>query len=213
MPANSVPGTGSSRPADTTVPVGFGDPQLHAVIEREPAQQRLGHGCPVGHGVPEGSRAHRGHGADVALGADPPQRDSLGERDLDRQALRRADHDRLRFLGGEAVGEEALVQSWRMVVPTGLPLHASDLGIRSIVRQCGADQPIDLVSTGAAEVLVGDEAAATGELHQPQRSERVHRDRARCLRIGPQLLVVRREEPAPLIHAGHGRRVPVRAAI
>jgi hypothetical protein len=65
------------------------------------------------------------------------------------------------------------------------------------------DHLIDRVGIRAAEVLVGDEAASTGEGRQPQRTHHGHREGAGRLRVGPQLLVVRREEAISIAHGGH----------
>ena len=198
MPATSVCGTGSSRPALTICAVRLGDPQLHAVAQGQPVQQALG--ALVRDRVAERLVGHRAHRAHVGLVGDGAQGDPLGQVDVDRQQPRLAQHDRLRLLRLEAGRDEGLVQPRRVVVAAGLPLHPGHLGVRGEVGDRGGDEVADAGLVRPVEVAVGDEAAAPGEGHQPQRAVLGDRERAGRLGVGAQLLVVGGQEGCGVGH-------------
>ena len=65
---------------------------------------------------------------------------AVGQVDVDGEQLGLADHDRLGLVGGEAVGDEGVVQTRGVVVAAGLPLDPGDLGHRLVVREGLLDQ-------------------------------------------------------------------------
>ena len=185
--------TGAHHP-----PVGLGDPELHAVAQREPVQQALG--ALVGDRVAERLVGHGAHRAHVGLVGDGAQGDPVGQVDVDREEARLAQHDRLRLLRLEPGGDEGLVQPGCVVVAAGLPLHAGDLGVRGEVGDRRRDELADAVLVRPAEVAVGDEAAPAGEGHQPQRPVLGDRQRTGRLGIGAQLFVVGGQEGCGVGH-------------
>ena len=189
MPANSVPGTGSSRPALTICPSASATQSLRPVHRGQASQ----HGVDglVGYRLAEHLRLHRGHRADVCLCGDLSQLDPGGQLDVDGQQPRLADHDRLRLLRLEPVPEECVVEPRCVVVPSGLPLHALDRRVVAIVGDRLLDQSLDGSAASAPpRSRYGHKATATGEMDQPERAEPRDLDGARGLDVGSKLGVV-----------------------
>ncbi len=178
--------------------VRLGDPELHAVAQGQSVQQALG--ALVRDRVAERLVGHRAHRAHVGLVRDGAQGDPLGQVDVDRQQPRLAQHDRLRLLRLEAGRDQGLVQPRRVVVAARLPLHPGHLGVRGEVGDRGGDEVADAGLVRPVEVAVGDEAAAPGEGHQPERAVLGDRERAGRLGVGAQLFVVGGQEGCGVGH-------------
>ncbi len=82
----------------------------------------------------------------------------------------------------------------------GLPLDPADRLVGPVVVEPVADQPSEPVGVGAAEVAVGDEAAAAGIGGQQQRTVACDRDRPGSLSLGSELVVIGAQQPFVLRH-------------
>jgi RNA polymerase sigma factor (sigma-70 family) len=173
-------------------PVRLGHPQLELVTAGQPSQRAREHLVAVR--IAEDLVLHRHHRPDIRLLGDSAQRHAVRQRHVHRQRPRVADHDRFRVIGSEPVGKQRLVQARSMVVPPGLPLHLADRRVRLVVRERLRHHPPDGVGVRPAQVLVGDEPAAAGEGHQPQRALPGNGERAGGLGVGAKLAVVGRQQ-------------------
>ena len=173
-PGEVGPGHRVDAPGADHRPVRLGYPQLELVAAGQPPQRALQH-LVAAVVVAEHLVLHGDHRPDVGLVGDPPERDPVRQRNVDRERGRVADHDRLGLVGGEPVREEGFVQPRGAVVAARLPLDPGDLGVGLEMRDRRAHHRPDLVGVGPAEVGVGDEPAPARERHQPQRALPGHR--------------------------------------